>query len=535
MINYRLFIEENFMIDLAKTSQLVPFKLNEVQNHYYDDLQSTYNIEKYGINIAIREDILKARREGFSSFVLGLFAADDLTQDNPTETDVLSYKDDATSTFRSRYRTYLLTFFLKEQGYTYEQIQKNINLLEEIAPHVLSVDSTDIEIKHNKAHFQCNTASARTGGRGGVRHKILFSENAFYPDTPKLSAAEMIEATSQQVDPDTGWIFMETTENGIGTYQHKLWQLSKKGRNRFKNRFYGSGMFYSEERIATIKSGYVDMDAFRRDYPKDEDDLFKGGTKAFTTESDLEKLIEDKDAGKEIVYKIDLRGDNYIDQADTIKAELELLERSYPGYSLYAGLDTAKNIDATSLTVIKERQRSVSGGLKILCIDVTNGEFMSDWFEKNTSWYIEKIKFSRPSKSLMYTNLQIVIADKLTSIPRPKHLVDGSDEWVSDEEARFWSQMMSLEKETKGSLLVVAHPEGSCNRADHDYDECPYHDDYPDSWMLAEQGFVIINGVPKRAHKPEAHTIPNVVQKLLDKGSLRDKYRTGGNSETSYE
>lgn len=530
MLNYRLFIEENFLIDNAKTGQLIPFKFNDVQEVYYEKLCREYDIERKGINVPIRENILKARREGFSSFILGLFAADDLTQDNPTETDVLSYKDDATGTFRSRYRTYILSFFLKEQGYTNEQIQQNVNLLEDIAPHVLSIDSTDIEIKHNKAHFQSNTASARTGGRGGVRHKILFSENAFYPDTPKVSAAEMIEATSQQVDPDSGWIFMESTENGIGTYQHRLWSESKKGRNRYVNRFFGTGMFYSDERIATIKSGYVDMDAFRRDYPATEDDLFKGGTKSFTTEDALLALVSD-DALKEIIFKMDLRGENYIDQAETIKTQLEMLERDYPGHALYAGLDTAKNIDATSLNVIKDKQRAAAGGLKILVIDVTNGEFMSDWFEKNTSWYIEKVKFSRPSKSLMFTNLQVVIADKLTTLPPPKH----GNEWVSEEEARFWTQMIGLEKETKGNLLVVAHPSGSCNRSDHDYDECPYHDDYPDAWMLAEQGYVIINGVPKRARKPESLTLPNAVQKLLDRGSLRDRYRPQASKDTSYE
>ena len=83
-MKYKLFIEENFMIDRAMTGQIVPFVFNQVQNQYYEDLCREYDIEKQGINVPIREDILKARREGFSSFILGLFAADDLMNDNPT-------------------------------------------------------------------------------------------------------------------------------------------------------------------------------------------------------------------------------------------------------------------------------------------------------------------------------------------------------------------------------------------------------------------------------------------------------------------
>lgn len=524
-MKYKLFIEENFLIDNAKTGKLQPFVFNPVQIQYYEDLIRDYNIEKVGIvNAAIRENILKARREGFSSLILGLFAADDILQDNPTETDVLSYKSDATDTFLKRYRTYLLTAALKDAGYTAEQISDNVNLLEEIAPHFLSIDSNEIEIKHNKAHFQSNTAGARVGGRGGVRHKILFSEVAFYQDTAKVHASEMIEATSQQVDVAAGAIFMESTENGVGTYQHQLWQLRKLGRSRYRNRFYGAGHFYTEEQIAVIKSGYVDMDGFRRDYPMTEEDLFKGSAKNFTSEAALNELIAADTAQKELTFLFELRGDNYIDQAEIIKAQLESLERIHQGHALYVGLDTAKAIDATVITVVRDKRRDLHGGVKCISIDVTNGDFMADWFEKNTSWFIDKVKFSRSSKSGMFTDLQVVLAHKLTTLPPV--MVDG--EWVSDESKHFFEQMMHLEKEHIGLLLVVHHPTGSCNSDNHNYDECVYHDDYPDSWCLAEHAYIVINGVPAVAKKPEALTVPNAVQGLLNR-PFRDRRRYGSN------
>src|SRR3990167_5151589 len=170
-MKYKAFIEHYFLIDEPKTGQLVPFIFHPIQNTYYDTLVKEYDIENRGLTIPVREDILKARREGFSSFILGLFAADDILNDNPTETNVLSYKDDATKVFRKRYRTFLLSYAAKKKGHSVEQIQNNPGILEQVAKDFLSVDSDEYELKHNHAHFFCGTANARTGGRGGVVQK----------------------------------------------------------------------------------------------------------------------------------------------------------------------------------------------------------------------------------------------------------------------------------------------------------------------------------------------------------------------------
>jgi len=68
-MKYRKYIEERFLIDQANSGKLVPFKFNEVQARYYEDLCAKYDIENKGINVPIRENILKARREGFSSLI----------------------------------------------------------------------------------------------------------------------------------------------------------------------------------------------------------------------------------------------------------------------------------------------------------------------------------------------------------------------------------------------------------------------------------------------------------------------------------
>src|SRR3990167_3243231 len=237
-MKYRDFIEEYFLIDLPKTAKLVPFKFNPVQIKYYDELVRDYDIEKKGLNVPVRELILKARREGFSSLVLALFAADDILNDNPTETLIISYKDDATETFRKRYRNFLTSYWARKQNYSVEQIQQTPSILDQMAKQMLEVDANEIVIKHNKAHFYCGTASARVGGRGGVVQKLLFSEAAFYPDKKELRAKEIIEGTLRQVDLSSGWVFVESTANGDLNHYAKMWTDAASGQSRFKPRFY---------------------------------------------------------------------------------------------------------------------------------------------------------------------------------------------------------------------------------------------------------------------------------------------------------
>src|SRR3990167_6880487 len=237
-MRYREFIEKYFLIDEPKLGKLVPFKLRPVQERYYNDLVRDYDIEKRGLSAPTRELILKARREGFSSLTLALFAVDDLMSDNPTETLVISYRDDATQTFRKRYRNYITSYGAKKLGYSIEQIQQNPGILNEVAKQMFSVDSTDLELRHNKAHFYCGTASARVGGRGGVVQKLLFSEAAFYPDKKELRAKEIIEGTLRQVDLSSGWVFVESTANGDLNHYAKMWTDAASGQSRFKPRFY---------------------------------------------------------------------------------------------------------------------------------------------------------------------------------------------------------------------------------------------------------------------------------------------------------
>ena len=290
-MRYRDFIQTKFLVDEPKTGKLVPFIFRDVQNKYYDQLVRDYDIERKGLSVPIRELDLKARRQGFSSFILALFASDDILSENATETSVISYKDDATAVFRKKYRISVLSCMAIESGYSVEDIQHNPNILESLAKQYFSKDEEgDYELRHNKAHFYCGTASAKVGGRGGVLHKLHFSELAFYPDKEAITAREIVEATLRQVDIEAGWVFGETTGK-FGTYFQKMWEEAKAGKSRFKPRFFSWKELYTPEQIALIKSEFVDEQSFKREYPETEEDAFLSGSDSFFKVDKIKRLI----------------------------------------------------------------------------------------------------------------------------------------------------------------------------------------------------------------------------------------------------
>lgn len=180
----------------------------------------------------------------------------------------------------------------------------------------------------------------------------------------------------------------------------------------------------------------------------------------------------------------------------------------------YAGIDTAKNPDSTVVTILRplpepitieidgqkyEIRKEIINWLELrgdnyqtqfdiiheflkkynvraVAIDSTGqGDFMPDMFEAHTNWIDEKsglyrVKFSAVSKDTMYKNLAVSIQNLLTRIPKIE----------TKEAERFKEQILDLQKEYNGELLRVNHP----NSPDA-------HDDYADSWALAEYAYMM--------------------------------------------
>lgn len=167
----------------------------------------------------------------------------------------------------------------------------------------------------------------------------------------------------------------------------------------------------------------------------------------------------------------------------------------------FAGIDTAKHPDSTVVTVLRYNpdigKKEVLNWLELrgenyqdqfqmirdflnnyqvvaIAIDSTGqGDFMPDTFERETQWQDEnsglyRVKFSAVSKDLMYKNLKVSIKELLTTLP------------IQDKKngEKFRQQMLDLQQEYKGQLLSVHHPDSN-----------DAHDDYPDSWALAEWAY----------------------------------------------
>lgn len=167
----------------------------------------------------------------------------------------------------------------------------------------------------------------------------------------------------------------------------------------------------------------------------------------------------------------------------------------------FAGIDTAKHPDSTVVTILRYNQdlkkKEILNWMELrgenykdqfdiiieflknyepvaVAIDSTGqGDFMPDMFEKETQWADEnsglyRVKFSAVSKDMIYKNLKVSIRQLLTTLPK-------MDRTKGE---KFRQQLLDLQQEYKGQLLSVHHP-----------DSPDAHDDYPDSWALAEWAY----------------------------------------------
>lgn len=200
------------------------------------------------------------------------------------------------------------------------------------------------------------------------------------------------------------------------------------------------------------------------------------GTGNFTTESDIDAMVADR----AITYH-------------------------HTKMECFAGIDTAKHPDSTVVTVVRYNTDTKTKELLNWCelrgenyqdqfdiikdflshyrvaavaIDSTGqGDFMPDMFENNTEWADERsglyrVKFSAVSKDLIYKNLKVSIKELLTTLPKLS----------TKQGEKFRQQMLDLQQQWKGQLLSVHHP-----------DDPNAHDDYPDSWALAEWAYARYN------------------------------------------
>ena len=273
------------------------------------------------------------------------------------------------------------------------------------------------------------------------------------------------------------------------TIKHYFEEVAKQRRETFEKTGDARHLIYEQSVRQDIMSQGIDSDEIQREYFG----KWQIGTGQFITKEQLEELEDKK---RSITYH-------------------------YKKSECFAGIDVAKFPDSTVVTIMREvvdakgnpimverilpdgktkeysRRKEIINWLELngenyqhqfdiikdflsnynvvaLAIDSTGmGDFMPDMFEANTEFQDEnsglyRVKFSAPSKDMMYKNLKVSIKELLTTTPK-------LDTKLGE---RFKEQMLDLQQEYKGQLLSVHHPDSSGAR-----------DDYADSWVLAEWAY----------------------------------------------
>jgi len=156
-INYKLFIEDNFMI-INKKGEKVPFIFNDTQNYYWNLLNSEYPTLQ-----GIRENILKFRQPGFSSLIDAIFTVDfimsELNKQPVTFSDIYSHKDKETLILFNR-----VSFFL-DSWCNKNGIARGSFLKEDAHGKIKGYNQSEINVQ---------TANAKVSGRGGTKQNMHF-------------------------------------------------------------------------------------------------------------------------------------------------------------------------------------------------------------------------------------------------------------------------------------------------------------------------------------------------------------------------
>ncbi len=235
LIKYKKAIENEFSI-IDKSGNAVPFTLNTIQDRYISE-QSTG-----------RDVILKARQQGFSSVILGVFTLDFLLKEN-SRSVIVADKSDNAAELLERVKFYIKSF----EGKNKTKIPLKYNSKYELYNEAIN------------SRYTIGTATDGDFGRSKTITNLHLSEFAFYPDSERLFAGVM-----QAVVPE-GKVIIETTANGFNFFK-EFWDQCVLGERPFKPLFYNAGEFYSQDFLENKKQELGRY--FSQEYPATAEDAF---------------------------------------------------------------------------------------------------------------------------------------------------------------------------------------------------------------------------------------------------------------------
>lgn len=204
---------EELLTIIDKTGTEVPFRLNPIQ-------------EKFVEQAIGRDIILKARQQGFSSFILAAFTKDFLMKENSLSVVVADIADNALDLL-ARVKWYIKSFEEK----TGAKVPLKYN------------SKYELHNAANNARYIIGTAERQEFGRSKTITNLHFSEAAFYNHLDK-----MLAGAESAVVPD-GRVVIETTANGFNQFK-TFYDRTVLGETPYTAHFFRAADFYDEEFLA---------------------------------------------------------------------------------------------------------------------------------------------------------------------------------------------------------------------------------------------------------------------------------------------
>ena len=219
----RPFYMEKFLKIRNKDAQLIPFKINDAQELFEQEIRKCEKEKKLK-----RFIVLKARQMGFSTFTEG-YIFHDTTTNTFKNSMIIAHEDKATQNLFNMSKLYY-----EELPTVIKPMIKYSNGKELVFENPTG---DPLEKKNNPGlRYKITVATAGTVevGRSATVHNLHASEVAFFPDATTTMLGLL------QCVPDTlnSCVILESTANGVGGYFYDMWQKAVRGENDFIPLFY---------------------------------------------------------------------------------------------------------------------------------------------------------------------------------------------------------------------------------------------------------------------------------------------------------
>lgn len=247
--SYKRAIEHEFTI-IDKNKKEVPFVLNRAQNHF-------------GANLTERNTILKARKLGFSSLVLGIGVVKFLFGENERVVS-MSFDQDASGKQLERAKHFIRSFEIRNGIKLNPKYNSKTEMVYEGVSKKTGRPYTNT--------LRIGTAKSDSYGRGDDITFLHITEVAMCTNLPQLLAG-----VTQAVVNDSIVTF-ETTANGFNAFRD-FWISSERGETGFTPFFYGPDWEYDQAFLDQKKRELKEL--YDQEYPESPQVAFRTSGESF--------------------------------------------------------------------------------------------------------------------------------------------------------------------------------------------------------------------------------------------------------------